>query len=666
LILVIVLVIAFSGGGNSGSSGGGDDAGTADGGSSVAQVDPDQRLLEEMQKQYNSKDALSLDQVRQYYQQAREHKDKEGFKAMQTSWSKALREKALAGASADDLADIALMLDDDKYPEGRELLDQAWKALKNAKKATREVTTTDDEGHSRKTFVVNKKFSDIVTRLGWKPYTYPAEMNNYVEYEVEGAQEFSSYFYRDVDDTFRDVELYPPEIVKKLETMQSAAEENWKKLEKKDKEDGFALKARKAWIRFKHAQGGGKVNREKGQRSFSAKAMERESESFDKIWTYTYWKPFMVYVEKPIGQDELDEAFLESLASKAALLKHEYDWFDKNMIQEFSLQRQKPKGYAEQAEREGWPLEIIVLKDRETFEKFCTDTMGQPMPGARAFYSPLEERVMTYDDTSDSSADTAWFNESVLIHETFHMLSDFYHANPIFDMEELQRHPSYTSILVQEGLTESVSGFAREGTGAGATYEFMQVNHLRLRSFKNVYELLKNNTLFRIRDLIQVRNYGQAQEVAFDRAKDLKINPMWAAGNALGIYYPTACQAATFFQHYKKNGKYVYRDKWWKLIGMDYKGELVMSSYRDNKGIAKFKEIFGIKDDADWDALDKEWLDYIMDLKPEDVGKDAGGQVEGPEKSITPAPIDPPQDPAPDKGLGQEAPDAALPGRDED
>ncbi|MCA8936071.1 MAG: hypothetical protein KDB68_07680 [Planctomycetes bacterium] len=667
LILVVVLVIAMGGdSGGGGTDGTGDTGGSGDGGS-VAQVSDDERLLETMKKQVNNQTALSLDQVRQYYQQARERKDNPEFKTLQNAWAQALNSKALSGASGDEMADIALMLDDDKYPEGAALLDQAWKALKTAGKATRTVTEKRDDGTEKKTLVPNKKFQDIVTRLGWKGYTYPEDMNSYIEYEIKGAAAFSDYYNFEVEQTYRDVGLFPPDIVTKLEEMQGVAESNWQVLKAKDDADGFALKARKAWIRFKASQDSkAKVDRKKGKRSFSPTAMERGSEPFDKIWTYTYWKPFIVFVEREIGQDDLDEDFMETLESKAALLKHEYDWFNEKLIQPFNLQRQKPQYNAKQAEEEGWPLEIIVLKDSATFEQFVLDSMGQPMPGARAFYSPLEERVMTFDDTSTTNADTLWFNESVLIHETFHMLSDFYHADPMFDMEMLQQRPSYTSILVQEGLTDSVSGFTREGLGGKATYEFLELNHLRLRSFKNIYEILDSRPLFRIRDMLEVRSYGQANQVAFKRAQELKVNPMWAAQNGVGIFYPTACQASYFFHHYKKNGKYVYRDKWWKFIGMDYKGEITLTSYNDNSAIAEFKKVFEIDSDEDFDKLDKEWLDYIIALKPEDVGKDGNGEVEGPSKTIQPGPIAPPPAPEPGHGKAHDAQKAAIPGRDED
>ncbi|MCB9896294.1 MAG: hypothetical protein H6839_17830 [Planctomycetes bacterium] len=664
LILVVVIVVASSGGG--GGDGGatdGDVAG-ADGGAGNTKQDPDALLLAEMRKNYNNFDSLTPDQVKYYYVEAGKRKDNPDFKAQQADWAKALARKADSSGNADELADIALMLDNDGYAGSKVLLDTAWKALKTAKKAIREVKETDPDGRQHMTLKPNPKFKDIVERLGWKPYTKPVDMDEAQLYECEGASEYNNA-YLDIDQIYRDVGLYPPEMIEDLKSRESVALASLKALKDLDEKDGFAIRARQAWLRFKQAQGGGKVDRQKGKRSFSAKAMQRESETIDQIWTYTYWKPFMVYVEKGIGQDDLDEAFVETLESKAALLKHEYDWFNEHLISKYNLQRQKPRYDAERAEKEGWPMEIVVFKDGATMAQFYEDSSGQPAPdGVRAYYSPRDERVVTYDDTADMSPDTQWFNESVLIHESFHMLSDFYAANPMFEEDEMQTRPRYPNILVQEGLTDSVSGFSRDGDGADATYEFLQLNHIRLRDFQHIYELLGKNLLYRVRDALDCRHYGQCVGKAMERVIEmkLKVNPLWVQQVALGIYYPTVCQMSYFFQYYKEGGKYPYRDKWWDYLGKSYKGEIKTSNWGDNTGIVKFKEIFGIKNDEDWDALDKKFLDFTINLKPEDVGKGGGIDDKGANKDDS---IKPGLPPMPGMQPGDSS-KAALPTREDD
>jgi hypothetical protein len=632
LVLIVVLIVVFSGGPSQNPGGGGGDDG-AQNNPQTAQEDKDKRLVEDMRRAFNNVDALDLSQVRFYYEQARDRRDNPEFRSLQDSFGNALVRKADAGASPDDLADIGLMLHDDKHPSAELLLEKAWVALDKAGKAVREVR---EEGTDRRTHIPNAKFKDIVTRLGWQPYTYPEAMDLCVEYDVEGASVYTAYYNFDVPQVHRNVKLFPREIVDKLKSLEATPLAEWEDLVARDKHDGFALQARKAWLRFRNTQRAGRFDRLKGVRSFHPKAMGRENETIDQIWTYTYWRPFMVYVEKGIGQTELDAAFVESLESKAALLRQLHEWFNTNFITKFNLQRVKPQYNAEQAAREGWPIEIIVLKDKATFEKFVEDSRGRPMPGARALYSPLDERVMTYDDTASMDPDTQWFNESVLIHECFHQLSDHYAANPMFTIEQIQERPRYTSVLIQEGLTDSVSGFIREGDGRNAKYQVFELNHLRLDEFKSHYKMLGDRVLFRIRDTIKCRHYGQCEAVARDRAIELGLNPLLAMQNALGLYYPTVCMISYFFQNYKENGRYVYRDKWWEFIELDYTGTLQLTSYADNRGIGKFKEMFGIKTDQDWDDIEKKFLDYTMALTPENVGKSGGEAIKTDQDTVAP------------------------------
>ncbi|MBZ0134751.1 MAG: hypothetical protein K8I27_00090 [Planctomycetes bacterium] len=662
LILIVVLVVVFS---DTGTTTPGPDGGdtVAAGNSPAAQQGADERLLEDMKKAFNNVDALSLDQVRFYYEEARGRRDNAEFKSMQDQFARHLVRKTESGASVDQLADIALMLSDDKNPSADLLLEKAWAAMDKAGKATKEEKRLLEDGSEKKTLVVVPKFKDIVTRVGWVEYQYPEEMNLCIEYEVAGASDYSAYYNFDILQIYRDAKLFPPDIVEKLQQLEEVALGNWADLNARDAKDGYAKKSRKAWIRFRAAHKAGKVDRTKGQRSFSPRAMERENEEFDEIWTYTYGPSLMVFVEKPLGRASLDEDFLETLESKKALLQQLVAWFDERLVTKFNLKRVKPKDNAELAQKEGWPMEIVVFKDSATFAKHYLDTNKEPIPpGARAYYSPLDQRVMTYDDRADSSPDTQWFNESVIIHETFHMLSDFYAANPMFERDDMMKRPRYANILVQEGLTDSVAGFLREGMGEDAKYDFLRLNHLRLRSFQQIYEILGKDVLYRIRDTIECRHYGQCDQKAYDRLleKKWKVNGDWLMGNARGVFYATACQISYFFEHYKENGKYPYRDKWWEYIAKDYKGEISVNSWTDTVGITKFKEVFGIKTDADWDALEQKWIDYTMSLNPEDVGK-GGDDIK--EDSIGPDIAPPP--PYEGSFLPGGGQNAALPSRRE-
>ena len=98
---------------------------------------------------------------------------------------------------------------------------------------------------------------------------------------------------------------------------------------------------------------------------------------------------------------------------------------------------------------------------------------------------------------------------------------------------------------------------------------------------------------------------------------------MQLGGFCLGLYYAAGCQASYFFNEYKEGGKYVYRDKWWTYLRKDYTGEITHEGVNPEPGIKAFKEVFGIKTDKDWDAMEKAFVEFTLALKPEDVGRGA-------------------------------------------
>lgn len=278
--------------------------------------------------------------------------------------------------------------------------------------------------------------------------------------------------------------------IKEIKVLEDALSKAGQDLRAQDKKDGFAIQARKAFIRFRSA------NQDNNKYAdFAPSVLGREGEKFDEVWDYTYWKPFIVYVEKAPGRTAAE--LRKDFATKANLLSRLAEWFKKNLKEKFDLKRVLPldgdtvirdgplagKKFAtagELAEAEGWPLEVNVLKDGQTFQLFLEAKMGGAIPGARAFYSNTLKHVVTWDDPrAVENDDQAWFNESVLIHECFHMLSDHYAAKPIpwdfkkerdsegvrrkvfFPKEERAR---YYNLLIQEGLTDSIAASPRRAT----------------------------------------------------------------------------------------------------------------------------------------------------------------------------------------------------------
>ncbi len=628
LILIVVLIIVAS-------SGGPDTPPPVDPDQQIAE-DPrarqDKFLLTQMKNSLNNPSSLSVDDVRRFYDSAKERSDNVEFKAMQTMWAEQLAKKA-ESADPRAMAEIAMLLKEDDHSSANALLNRAVEAFKTTNTAARTVTVTRN-GRQVRNREVDPTFEKIARMIGWDNYERPEIMSEYVDYEIAGTAEYEDYYNRGIEDISRDTQLYPPDVIQNLRDLEAVAIKNGEDAFAQDAKDGYWKKARKAWIRFKSAQdisGAADVsrvtwNRAKNQRSFCQLAMRRDNERFDDVWTYTYWKPFIVFVEKPLGGAGHSKEFMESLQSKSKLLEQLYGWFDQHFIQEMNLKRVKPIDNAELAAKEDWPLEIMVLKDEQTFLQYCTDEMGEPIQGARAFYSPPNSVVITYDDREDMSSDTQWFNESVLIHETFHLLSDFYAVGPI-DFARLEKgqnpsRPRYSSVLVQEGITDSVAGFLRTGgQGRDANYEFLQVNHVRLRSWQAYYRNLNQNNVFRIQDMLECLHYGHVRSVAVRRLSQLDTKhpmPAQILGQqiGMGLYYATACQASYFFINFEEGGSYPYRDKWWNFLKLDYTGQIPIKSYSDpTPGIDAFKRTFGIRSDADWDTLNQKFINYTLNLQ---------------------------------------------------
>ena len=587
-------------------------------------------------------------ELENFYKAAKEKADDPEFRRVQEGFAMVMLRKA-QGESSERKARVGLLLDKDNVPGAKELLNAAIGPL--GLQPVHEVFSREENKYKT---IENPLFVEVVRRLGWQAYSRPPKFEEYASYALPGTVEFNQYLMDPRNDASKyvDVGLLPPDTLAEIKRLESVIQASIEEFEKEIKDNGeFARQARMAFVRFRTSNDTkAKSERAKGKRSFTPTAMDREGEPFDSIWTYTYWEPFMVFVEKPKGSQGFSDEFKESLASKASLLRYLFEFFRPNFIEKFGLKRVKPKEQADLAEKEGWPLEIVVLKDEDAFRKYMKDAGMSPPPGVRAFYSPLDERVMTYDDTKDQSADTVWFNESVLIHETFHMLSDHYCQNARFTKDELGEKPWFSSILVQEGLTDCVAGFKRTGSqGRDARYELMKPNHLRLRDLQGFHRrFTEGKHLFRIRDMVECRSYGQCMAKAVDRWRELGIpfqprgagSINWVPQAGLGLYYAASCQAAYFFQYFEEGGKFPYRDKWWEFLGKDYRGEIKLPNFLSDVGVEAFKQVFGMHSDADWDTMQKQYETFTDNLKPEDVGKSGGPSLDEPteENGDDPAP----------------------------
>ncbi|MCA8936070.1 MAG: hypothetical protein KDB68_07675 [Planctomycetes bacterium] len=536
----------------------------------------------------------------------------EGFEELRPLLARRLAAAAQDHGTADEIADAGILLHDDGFQDiAHPLLVLAETKLEAVFPTLTRVADGPDASQRRGPPQIHKKYVEVVKRLGWQEWHEPAELNDWQLYEVEGWQAYRDYVWDSVPQKCRDVGLYPPATIRELDKLLEVIRGNWTKLKNEDHAAGFALKARAAWLRFKQSQDSrGKVMRNRGKRSFSPKAMGREAQAFTDIWTYQYSRPFIVYIEKPFDA-ELNQAHLNDALGMLADL---YDWFIDQFVDEMDLKRVRPQFHAELAEQEAWPIEIVLFASREQFDRFVEESTGSELPGMTATYAPGDERVVACLPQGDE--DMAWY-QSRIAKAAFQLLSDFYAPDPTFDEDEQMRRPRWSSLLVQEGLAECVASYAKTGQWPNTEHEFMALSPYRVASYVKTVELLEGRPLFRIRDLLEVRSYGQANQIAFKRAQELKVDAMWASQNGIGMFFPAACMACYFFHHYQRDNEYVYRDIWWGFLHAEYNGKHKLTSFSDAAGIEGFKAAFGITSDSDWADLQREFEAFVEGLAPE-------------------------------------------------
>ena len=661
VLLVVIVAIIFimppsnkpgTNPGNSGGGGGGTGSGAA------VQVSEDEKILKQFENDTRNEIGMLTAAVRENYKVAKEKAAAGGkfvdkFKDYKNQFASLLgRRMAESGANKKDVRDVGIMLHGDGYTDiARPLLEQARKMMgaeDRYRTVTENVTGPDGQPSTRKKSVIRDDYKQICDILGYMLYSWPEEeFSEYYMWELaeyrpweEKRQQLMS---ENGDDLF-----FTKAQIDEIKALENALSKAGQELRAQDKKDGFAIQARKAFIRFREKNKDGSKYAD-----FSPSVLGREGEKFDDVWDYTYWKPFIVYVEKAPGRtaSELRKDF----AAKANLLMRLEQWFRKNLIEKFDLKRVLPldgpkvitegplKGKkfettGELAEAEGWPLEVNVLKDGQTFQLFLEAKMGGGIPGARAFYSNPLKHVVTWDDPRAAENDEqAWFNESVLIHECFHMLSDHYAAKPIpwdfkkerdaegvrrknwFPTEERAR---YFNVFIQEGLTDSVAGFSKKSDAEDTEYHFLVSNQVRIKDWQGIYKNFENNNLFRIRDLLDCVHYGHFTSVGhrcWDRIGMRKKMGGYPrdSGMYFGIYYAAACQASAFFFHYKENGTPKYRDKWMEYVKKNYTGAVELTDYSPEPGIKMFKECFGIKSDDDFDKMEAELVKWTLQLQPD-------------------------------------------------
>jgi len=384
--------------------------------------------------------------------------------------------------------------------------------------------------------------------------------------------------------------------------------------------------------------------------------------AFPGKFDYGYSEPFIFYLELEGREDMEPEEIIANMSRKTQILKDLVDHFYATCRDPWGLERTYPDNI-DPVDRVRYPLEIVVLRDGDRYSEYQEEVMGRSLPGARAHYSPQYRQIITWDDPeAEEDLSRQWFDTCVLAHEAWHFMSSIhmpgkgviYSSTPDPETKEPINLPRYSSLVVQEGLTDYTAGFEEYEKDGRVHFKWAKVNHLRLGSFREwtTYiterwkEISQSSTkidqavtweegryrgVMGAREMIRCLFYGACGQMAFEnlvrlgftqvrpQPRDFAIVP-----NATGFYYAWSCSFSYFLMNYN-NGQYA--DKFMQWCEEDYKDEIkkqydystyyrmFRNGFKTTPGIERFMEIFEIDglDSPMWDELDDQFYKYTME-----------------------------------------------------
>ncbi|MCF6228003.1 MAG: hypothetical protein L3J82_04940 [Planctomycetes bacterium] len=624
--------------------------------------------LKDNQAVYDTARNLTIDDIKSYYDfcevEYRENNKHEGFKKLRDNWAE-LWIKRSDEARDQEQAKLLMKLSDAGYASAEAKFEQCLGRMMKAGNATMIYKEADTPGlgripHGKFEIIVKPTFEKLALRAGWEYYLCPEEFDEFNLWFLDAMEAYwSAEDEVDVHPTLRQMGLLPPASVAKLRAAEKTVFEEAKALKAQDDKDGFAINARQTFHRFKlHNRNGKRFNVSKGRRAFSPNALGRgkvyeegtkkivdQGETVDEVWTYTYAKPFIIYVEKPVG-GEIDPEYMEGIRQKARLLGQANEWFQSNIVKPIGLTRQLPLGPpysvrdkdgkmtgsetpAQKAAREEWPLELVFFKDNQSFMAWANQLTGGRMPpGAVGMYSPEISKTVTWMSDDDSGQPNQL---NVVMHEVFHQLADHYAANPLdYNAWEPEERLRYSSVLVQEGFTEYIASIKYEE----GKLTFGAPNLSRIVDYFATQDSHIGDLLFtRIKDLLSVQYTSQIDQVFRNRAIELKDKlkeknfhrAFNGSGVGIGYYYAAVCITVQFFNEYEVDGKFPLRKKWLEFIRQDYSGELAEAKklvdrrVQPDKVIAAFAKVFELESDEDWQKLDDDFWEFCKALKKKHI-----------------------------------------------
>jgi hypothetical protein len=243
------------------------------------------------------------------------------------------------------------------------------------------------------------------------------------------------------------------------------------------------------------------------------------------------------------------------------------------------------------------PFRVIVFKDAASYNRFNSGQhsgggSGGTTSRARAHFSLRTKFVYYYEKNAKGSNFDAETTLGVLFHECTHQLLNWLRphgnkASPSMWFEE-----AFAEYI---GAVRKTGKYVKDEQGRDRmTFDVARVNKYRIAP---IQVLIKRNQIFTLEDMFRCRSYEEANSI-FSR----KYGKRGGMGQSL-LY----CQGWSFVYFCMNEPSGKYRDKMIDYIRKDAAG--------DSYGYETLLQCFGLKSDADWKPIQKEWLSYTRRLK---------------------------------------------------
>jgi len=288
------------------------------------------------------------------------------------------------------------------------------------------------------------------------------------------------------------------------------------------------------------------------------------------------------------------------LEEKAAIFKGTYDEWMRRYAERFEL---KPltDAYGGRPDYkvgvrsfpDGVPMCIWIFTDQNAFQQYHIEKKGGPLPpGVAGYFTPQTGWIFLFDDQATKEDRVFEINKQV--HEAVHQLEWWFTR---------QRSKWATSAVGQNAISEGIAEYL--GSVEMNPYrklKFTEVEYLRLKMMQGLAKQREARQLeypiFTIKNLVEFNTYDQAMDWG---AREWNL----PRGLVMDILYQQAW-AFTYFVHTYKGGK--YKESW-----LEHFDAVLQRETQFGMAQQTFQRAFKIRDEDDWDDLQKEWEAFVKD-----------------------------------------------------